>query len=67
MPMHVAVAVSGRGSNLEALLRALAPAAPARVVLVLSNRPDAPALERAAARGIATAALRDHTDAGESQ
>ena len=65
MPMHVAVAVSGRGSNLEALLRALAPAAPARVVLVLSNRPDAPALERAAARGIATAALRDHTDAGE--
>ena len=50
MPMHVAVAVSGRGSNLEALLRALGPDAPARVVLVLSNRPDAPALERAAAQ-----------------
>jgi phosphoribosylglycinamide formyltransferase-1 len=62
MPMHVAVAVSGRGSNLEALLRALGPGAPARVVLVLSNRADAPALERAASRGIATVTLRDHTD-----
>jgi formyltetrahydrofolate-dependent phosphoribosylglycinamide formyltransferase len=50
--MHVAVAVSGRGSNLEALLRALGPESPARVVLVLSDRSDAPALERAAARGI---------------
>ena len=65
MPMHVAVAVSGRGSNLEALLRALGPDAPARVVLVLSNRPDAPALDRAAARGIATVTLRDHADGGE--
>jgi phosphoribosylglycinamide formyltransferase-1 len=65
MPMHVAVAVSGRGSNLEALLRALAPDAPARVVLVLSNRPDAPALERAAERTIPTVTLRDPFDAGE--
>ena len=32
MPMHVAVAVSGRGTNLEALLHALGPGAPARVV-----------------------------------
>jgi phosphoribosylglycinamide formyltransferase-1 len=65
MPMHVAVAVSGRGSNLEALLRALGPDAPARVVLVLSNRADAPALERAAGRGIPTVTLRDHGDGGE--
>jgi phosphoribosylglycinamide formyltransferase 1 len=65
MPMHVAVAVSGRGSNLEALLRSLGPDAPARVVLVLSNRPDAPALDRAAGRGIATVTLRDHADGGE--
>ena len=65
MPMHVAVAVSGRGSNLEALLRALGPDAPARVVLVLSNRPDAPALDRAAGRGIATVTLRDHADGDE--
>jgi formyltetrahydrofolate-dependent phosphoribosylglycinamide formyltransferase len=63
MPMHVAVAVSGRGSNLEALLQALGPDAPARVVLVLSNRADAPALARAAARGIPTVTLRDPDDA----
>lgn len=65
MPMHVAVAVSGRGSNLEALLCSLGPDAPARVVLVLSNRPDAPGLERAAAAGIPSAALRDPADAKE--
>jgi phosphoribosylglycinamide formyltransferase 1 len=41
MTMRVAVAVSGRGSNLEALLQALTGRAPARVVLVLSNRPEA--------------------------
>ena len=65
MPMHVAVAVSGRGTNLEALVRALGPEAPARVVLVLSNRADAPALDRAAGRGIATVTLRDHADGRE--
>ena len=65
MPMHLAVAVSGRGSNLDALLGALGPEAPARVVLVLSNRQDAPALERATARGIPTATLCDHADGRE--
>ena len=65
MPMHVAVAVSGRGTNLEALLLGLGPDAPARVVLVLSNRADAPALDRAAGRGIPTVTLRDHADGGE--
>jgi formyltetrahydrofolate-dependent phosphoribosylglycinamide formyltransferase len=65
MPMHVAVAVSGRGSNLDALLRALGPGAPARVVLVLSNRPDAPALERAAARGIPAVTLREPSESRE--
>ena len=65
MPMHVAVAVSGRGTNLEALLRALGTDAPARVVLVLSNRADAAALERAAARSIPTIVLRDASDARE--
>ena len=43
MTMRVAVAASGRGSNLEALLRALGPEAPARVVLVLSDRAPAAA------------------------
>ena len=63
--MRVAVAVSGRGSNLEALLRALPPGAPAEVVLVLSNRPDAGALERARARGIPAEILADPADAAD--
>ena len=63
--MRVAVAVSGRGSNLEALLEALGDGREAQVVLVLSNRADAPALERARSRGIATAVLADHRSAPE--
>ncbi|HYC33424.1 MAG TPA: phosphoribosylglycinamide formyltransferase [Gemmatimonadales bacterium] len=59
MTMRIAVAVSGRGSNLEALLRALGPGAPARVVVVLSNRADAAALERARAHGVAAEVLAD--------
>ncbi|MBA3498514.1 MAG: phosphoribosylglycinamide formyltransferase [Gemmatimonadales bacterium] len=61
--MRVAVAASGRGSNLEALLRALGPDEPARVELVLSNRADAGALERARLRGIAAEVLPDAADA----
>lgn len=45
---RVGVLVSGRGSNLQALLDACAdPAFPAEIVLVLSNVPGAYALERA--------------------
>jgi phosphoribosylglycinamide formyltransferase-1 len=65
MTMRVAVAVSGRGSNLEALLRALGPDAPAQVVLVLSNRPDAGALDRARAHGVPAAVLPDPADADD--
>jgi phosphoribosylglycinamide formyltransferase-1 len=65
MTMRVAVAVSGRGSNLEALLRALGPGAPARVVLVLSDRPDAGALERAREHRVPTEVLSDPADAAE--
>ncbi len=63
--MRLAVAISGRGSNLAALLAALGPDTPARVVLVLSNRPEAAGLERARERGVATAVLRDPADGGE--
>ena len=50
---RVAVLLSGRGSNFVALADACARGeVPASIVLVLSNRPDAPGLERAAARGI---------------
>lgn len=65
MTMRIAVAVSGRGSNLEALLGALTPKSPARVVLVLSNRQDAGALERAAAHGVRTEILADAADGVE--
>lgn len=64
--MKLAVCVSGRGSNLVALLDALAGAeAKAVVVLVLSNRRDAPALDRARERGIAAEAFDDYRDATE--
>lgn len=60
---RIAVAVSGRGSNMEALCDAL-PADAAEVVLVLSDR-DAAALPIAAARGIATHRLAASQDAAE--
>ncbi len=54
----VGVLVSGRGSNLQALLDAAAdPAYPAAISVVISNVPDAYALERAAAAGVATAVV----------
>jgi formyltetrahydrofolate-dependent phosphoribosylglycinamide formyltransferase len=65
MTMRIAVAVSGRGSNLEALLRALGPGTPARVVLVLSNRAEAAALERAREHGVPAEVLADPADGVE--
>jgi formyltetrahydrofolate-dependent phosphoribosylglycinamide formyltransferase len=61
----VAVCVSGRGSNLAALVWALGPAAPARVVLVLSDRPSAGGLEVARQAGVPTAVLQDTSSAAE--
>lgn len=53
---RVAILISGRGSNMAALLEAAAdPAYPAEIVLVLSNRGDAAGLDHARARGIPTA------------
>jgi len=50
---RVGVLISGRGSNLAALLAAAkAPDYPARIALVLSNRPDAGGLGIAAEAGI---------------
>ena len=54
-PLRVGVLASGRGSNLQALLDACArPDFPARIVVVLSDREQAPALERARAAGVET-------------
>lgn len=53
-PLRLGVLVSGRGSNLQAILDACREGdLPARVVQVLSDRPDAPALERARTAGVA--------------
>jgi len=65
MLMRVAVAVSGRGSNLGALLDRLDASSLARVVLVLSNRPDAGALALARAHGIPAETLQDHRSGNE--
>jgi phosphoribosylglycinamide formyltransferase-1 len=54
MRKKVGVLVSGRGSNLQALLDACAdPSFPAEIVLVISNVPDAFALKRAQEAGVA--------------
>jgi phosphoribosylglycinamide formyltransferase-1 len=51
--LRVGVLVSGRGSNLEALLQATSqPDFPAAIVLVGCNRVDAPAIARAEAHGV---------------
>ncbi len=53
MTLRVGVLVSGTGTNLQALLDACAePTFPARVVLVGSNRADAPAIARAQSAGV---------------
>ena len=64
---RVAVLISGRGSNMAALIGAAKEEAyPAQVVLVLSNRPAAAGLASARAAGIATAVV-DHTAYGKAR
>ena len=59
MTMRIAVAISGRGSNLEALLRVLGPGASAAVVLVISDKTDAAGLDHAHSHGIPVLVLTD--------
>jgi len=63
MPMRVAVAISGRGSNLAALIAALPAGSPAEIGLVLSNRAAAEGLAVARANGIRVLVLADPGDA----
>lgn len=59
-PLRLAVLISGRGSNLKAILDAIAAGRlAAQVVLVLSNRPGASRLDVAAAAAVPTAVI-DH-------
>ena len=55
MKRRVAILISGRGSNMAALIEAAKAADfPAEIAVVISNRADAAGLERAMASGIAT-------------
>jgi len=65
MKKRVAILISGRGSNMTALIEAAkASDYPAEIALVISNRPEAPGLARARAAGVATAVI-DHTAFGD--
>jgi phosphoribosylglycinamide formyltransferase-1 len=58
MKRRVAILISGRGSNMAALIDAARLADfPAEIVAVISNRADAAGLEKAAASGIATVVI----------
>lgn len=64
---RVAVLISGRGSNMAALIEAAKDRNyPAEIVLVVSNRPDAGGLLIAHAAGIATEIV-DHTTFGKDR
>lgn len=67
MKKRVAILISGGGSNMLALLRDMAAGDhPAEPVLVASNDPSASGLAKAAAAGIATAAV-DHRPFGRDR
>ena len=62
MNRRLGVLISGRGSNLQAIIEAIAEQRlDAEIAVVVSSRPDAPGLDRARRACIETVALR-HTD-----
>ncbi|MBE9516361.1 MAG: phosphoribosylglycinamide formyltransferase [Proteobacteria bacterium] len=64
---RVVVLISGRGSNLQAIIdQTLSGDLPIEMACVISNRPNAQGLERAAKAGIETAAV-DHTQFSDRQ
>jgi phosphoribosylglycinamide formyltransferase-1 len=67
MKTPVGVLISGRGSDALALIEAArAPDHPAEIVLVISNNPQAPGLEKATAAGVAALAI-DHRPFGKDR
>jgi phosphoribosylglycinamide formyltransferase-1 len=66
--LKLAILISGRGSNMEALLKAIAadPDYPAVAVLVASNKPDAAGLKIAEAADVPTVAI-DHRAYGKDR
>ena len=66
--LKVGVLISGRGSNLQALIDACAaPDFPAEIALVLSNKADAYGLERAAMAGVPVAVVSHGDYPGNKQ
>src|SRR5208283_5012582 len=66
MKQRAAVLISGRGSNMAALAAAARdPAYPVELVLVLSNRAQAPGLGLAAALGVPTAVVEHRPFKGD--
>jgi phosphoribosylglycinamide formyltransferase-1 len=64
---RVAILISGRGSNMSALIEAAqAPGYPAEIAVVLSNRAEAAGLARARAAGVATAVV-EHAPHGKDR
>ena len=64
-PLRLAVLISGRGSNMTAIVRAcLAGAIAARPVIVIADRPQAAGLASAASLGVATATVAAGASAG---
>lgn len=62
MARRIGALISGRGSNLQAIIDAIAAKQlDAELAVVISNRPDAAGLERARQAGVETVVL-DHTD-----
>ena len=59
--MRFAILISGRGSNMQALLEACGPDHPARPVIVISNKADAGGLAVAQAYGVPTLVI-SHKD-----
>ncbi len=67
MPLDLGVLISGRGSNLQAILDAVSSGElDARVRLVISNRPGVQGLARAEAAGVPTCVV-NHKDFGSRQ
>ena len=65
---NIVILISGRGSNMEAVVRALeAEGWPARIAAVISNKPDAGGLAFAQARGIPTAVVPSKTFATRAE
>jgi phosphoribosylglycinamide formyltransferase 1 len=64
--LRTAILISGRGSNMAALLAAARdPAYPAEIALVLSNRAEAAGLARAAEAGVPTAVVESRAHRGD--